>query len=121
MFGFFEKNSFNSLSDREHLYIRNIQELQEQVKTLKAKYEGTYDASFCFDFSRMNPFSIERLVSNGAPATVISFIWKSEISDNSSKNEISQWYFGCSEKTHEELVQEFTKYKLMPRTSSLWK
>ena len=112
MFNFFD----NSISDRERQYIHNIKELQEQVKILKTRLdnikEGTYNASFGFDFTRMNVFSIERLVSEGAPATVISFVWTSEISDNSSKQEISQWYFGCSEKTHEELVQEFNKYKL---------
>lgn len=113
MFNFFG----NSVSEQDKFqYIHKIQELQEQVKILKTRLdninEGTYNAPFGLDFSLMNAFSIERLVQAGDPVTVIGYVFTTEISDNSSKKEIREWTLRCSEKTHEELVKEFTKYKL---------
>lgn len=61
--------------------------------------------SFSFDFSAVRVFSVERAMREGELTTIISWL--------NSDETTHEWYYGCNQHAHEELVQQFKKYKGM--------
>ena len=61
------------------------------------------DASFAVDFDQLNPFSIERNVSDGKPCTIFGYFDKN--------GAVSEWYLFCSLETHNRLVEDYNGYK----------
>ena len=61
------------------------------------------DASFAVDFDQLNPFSIERNVSDGKPCTIFGYFDKNGAA--------SEWYLFCSLETHNQLVEDYNGYK----------
>jgi hypothetical protein len=99
--------------------IDRIVELEDKVDSLKAEitrlrdtkdYEFKKDldgSTFEFDFKALNAFSIERIVDNKTPHTVIGYI-RSKCEDGSTN--IGQWVFYCSQKEHNRLAEKFVEY-----------
>ena len=72
------------------------------------------EASFSFDFEKMNAFSIERMAKDNLPCTVIGYpLPKVEVKDGveTTSTSIKEWYLYCSDKQHEKLVKEFEEYR----------
>ena len=84
------------------------EELEKSITALRADQKDeflatTEIAEHSFDFRGMRAFSIERVVKNGYPATVIGYL---DNANNSSK----LWYLYTSMKRHNQLVMEFNEY-----------
>lgn len=74
-------------------------------KLLEAQH-GAADstkASFVIDFDQLNPFSIERNVTDGNPCTIFGYFDK--------EGKVSEWVWYCSMDTHTRVVEEFNGYK----------
>jgi hypothetical protein len=105
---------FRSKEDVDH-----ILELEAEVETLKREitrlkdtkdYEFQKDldgSTFEFDFKALNAFSIERIVDNKTPHTVIGYS-RGTCQDGSVN--IGQWVFYCSQKEHNRLAEKFVEY-----------
>jgi hypothetical protein len=104
-----------------------IFELEAEVETLKREitrlkdtkeYEFKKDldgSAFEFDFKAVNAFSIERIVDNKTPHTVVGYIRGK--CENGSVN-VGEWRFYCSQKEHNRLAEKFAEYiKVQPKKS----
>jgi hypothetical protein len=99
--------------------VDRILELEAEVETLKRQiirlndnkefeFKKDLDGSaFEFDFKAVNAFSIERIVDNKTPHTVIGYV-KGICQDGSI--DIGQWLFYCSQKEHNRLAEKFVEY-----------
>lgn len=67
------------------------------------------------DFDSLRVFSIERLIDNNCPTTVIGY-WKEEpvVAEGEvvgKKDKLHQWYLFCNNERHEEIVTQFKQWK----------
>lgn len=91
----------SDLVDRD----QRIELLQEQLADLRSELaKAAADSSFAVDFNRMNAYSIERIIQNGLPVTVIGH-WCGPNDEN-----VGEWNFHCNQDTHEQLVEQFRQY-----------
>jgi DNA repair exonuclease SbcCD ATPase subunit len=102
-----------------------LEAIQAQLEKVKRELESSKnlidsinktmrDASFAFDFEKMNAFSIERMAKDNLPCTVIGYpLPKVEVKDGveTTSTSINEWYLYCSDKQHEKLVKEFEEYR----------
>lgn len=89
-----------------------VHDLKKENTRLKdtKEYEFKKDldgSAFEFDFKAVNAFSIERIVDNKTPHTVIGYI-RSKCEDGSVN--IGEWRFYCSQKEHNRLAEKFVEY-----------
>lgn len=105
MFGIFAreiKRLKAGLADRD----QRIELLQEQLAALRSEQaKAVADSGFAVDWNRMGAYSIERIVQDGRPVTVVGH-WTGPNHEN-----VSEWCFHCNQDTHERLVEEFRKYR----------
>jgi hypothetical protein len=92
----------SDLVDRD----QRIELLQEQLAALRSEQaKAVADSSFAVDFNRMGAYSIERIIQNGRPVTVVGH-WTGPNDENAG-----EWFFHCNQDTHERLVDEFRQYQ----------
>jgi hypothetical protein len=92
----------SDLVDRD----QRIELLQEQLADLRSEQaKAVADSSFAVDFNRMGAYSIERMIQDGRPVTVVGH-WKGPNDEN-----VGEWCFHCNQDTHERLVDEFRQYQ----------
>lgn len=75
-------------------------------------YAAVRDGAIAIDWKRLNAFAVERNVCDGFPVTIVSFHLKSEQVIHGivvTSYETKEWFFHCSEATHQRLVDEFNK------------
>jgi hypothetical protein len=84
------------IDDRDSLRTKLVQAQSDLA-------DQTQDAQFAIDFARLRPFSIERNVSDGKPCTILGYFNKD--------GAVAEWYWFCSLKTHNQLVEEYNGYK----------
>lgn len=100
--------------ENEQLKQQNDQ-LQKEVKRLLESINGTITkADVHFDFKNMNVFSVERLVSDNKPCTIIGYLLKEPVLSQDGemiveKDVVHQWYLFCNEERHQQLVDQFKK------------
>ncbi len=92
----------SDLVDRD----QRIELLQEQLANLRSEQaQAVADSSFAVDFNRMRAYSIERIIQDGRPVTVIGH-WCGPNDEN-----VGEWSFHCNQATHEQLVEQFRQYR----------
>lgn len=91
--------------------------LVARIKELKDRIDGEYStAKYAVDWREMNAFSVERVMENGAPKTIIGYILAEPVvstdSDNVTyKDVVREWTLYCSHEEHQRLVDQFEQYK----------
>lgn len=98
------RSKYQKLLDQNSDLIDDRDSLRSKLtQALSDLSEQSQDARFAIDFVRLKPFSIERNVSDGKPCTVIGYFDKDGV--------VAEWYWYCSLKTHNQLVEEYNGYK----------
>lgn len=98
---------------------KDIDELIEENEKLKKELNVfNNDIAACtpmIDFDNMRVCSIERLVYNERPATIIGHYMYEPIIENSvvvgEREKLKEWTLYCNNERHEELVKEFKAWK----------
>lgn len=105
MFGIFArgiKRLWADLEDRD----QRIELLQEQLADLRNEQaKAVADSGFAVDFNRMGAYSIERIIQDGRPVTVVGH-WTGPNNENAN-----EWWLHCNQDTHERLVEQFRQYQ----------
>lgn len=71
------------------------------------------DLPVTLNFGSMDAFSVERMVQNGSPVTVVGYKLRKDVRHNNSTDttyEIKEWYLYCSDKVHKDVVKQFNDY-----------
>lgn len=87
--------------------------LARELEVMTAKYNAVkntldelnkqvVDGSVGFDFNKVDAFSVERMVVDNKPCTIIGYYAKKQESSDAH-----QWYLYCSTEWHEKLVEQF--------------
>lgn len=98
---------------------KGIAELVEENENLKRQLDSINSAiTACtplIDFDNMRVCSIERLVYNDRPATIIGHIMYEPVIENGAvvaeREKLKEWTLYCNNERHEELVKEFKEWK----------
>lgn len=93
------------------MFNRKYEALMKEFETLSIEFENykksvNYAASelpMLVDFETMKVVSIERIVKNGQPCTVLGYI-------SPNGPEIYEWVLFCSDSNHIVLIEQFKKY-----------
>ena len=109
MFGFNIKNMIENqgaitVEEWNELVEDNIR-LQDKIEELQKVINDYNDdcrkSNVLMDFSRIDAFSIERVIKDGIPYTNVGYIL-----DGKSK----EWCINCNETQHNELISTFRKH-----------
>lgn len=71
------------------------------------------DLPVALNFGSMDAFSVERMVQNGSPVTVVGYKLRKDVRHNNGTDttyEIKEWYLYCSDKVHKDVVKQFNEY-----------
>lgn len=98
---------------------KNLQKLTGDLERLnKALDKINNEITACapmIDFDTMRVFSIERLVYNDKPATIIGHYMYEPVIENgvvvSEREKTKEWTLYCNNERHEELVNQFKEWK----------
>ena len=96
-----------------------IAELQNEINKLNQdlnNYKKWFDnlqysttkCSASVDFKSMNAFSIERLIKDNGPCTIIGYY---PDPSEKAKEKVKEWYIYCDDTIHENLVKQFNQAK----------
>lgn len=81
-----------------------VDQLQLENKTLNEQIlNDARSATMVIDFANMDVFSVERVVGNSGPDTIIGH-W---VVDADGVKNSAEWVLHCTTETHEKLVDEF--------------
>ena len=103
-------------------------ELKQQVEKLEAELKAykewwakmlddARDSEIVLDFEALNVFSIERMIKSNEtiPCTIIGYLKEETTINDEGKvitnNGVKEWYYYCSDKRHQELVDKFKELK----------
>ena len=65
------------------------------------------------NFDAINAFSVERLMQNNKPVTVIGYFVNERIPDDNrivTVQKVKEWYLYCNDKVHKDIVKQFNDY-----------
>lgn len=71
------------------------------------------DLPVTLNFGAIDAFSVERMVQNGSPVTVVGYKLRKDVRHNNSTDttyEIKEWYLYCSDTVHKDVVKQFNDY-----------
>ena len=90
--------------------------LAARIQELTERIEGEYSkATYAIDWREMNAFSVERIMENGVPKTLIGYLLTEPVvttDDNVTyKDLVREWTLYCSHEEHQRLVKQFEQYK----------
>lgn len=71
------------------------------------------DLPVTLNFGSMDAFSVERMVQNGSPVTVVGYKLRKDVRHNNGTDttyEIKEWYLYCNDKVHRDVVKQFNDY-----------
>lgn len=117
MFGFDKSKEISQLKGEiEQLKFENsnqknaIAQLESIQKTIQNEQRN---AEFVIDWKKMNAFSIERMMENNIPKTVIGYMLTEPVVTTENgvtyKDVVREWTLYCSDERHSELANEFKK------------
>lgn len=114
MFGYAKHLNRISELEKENRKLRN--ELKDANDVIASVNSAITAATPVIDFDALDVFSIERLVDNNRPTTVIGhYVYNPVVNDNgefvAQETKIKQWYLFCNNERHEELVKQFKEWK----------
>lgn len=114
-----EKQDQN-LEEEHSKLLREHEELQSKYKSLEQHLANINSdlrkAKPMIDFDNMRVFSIERMVHNNVPTTILGYFLAEPVLSSDGemivmKDIVKEWYLYCNNERHEELVAEFQKWK----------
>ena len=86
----------------------------QEIKRLSDLISNTVTSStFAFDFDAVRVFSIERMIRDNSPCTVIGYILQEEESKDGVvifNEKVKEWYYYCNQEQHESLVKQFKEH-----------
>lgn len=88
--------------------------IQSLERLLKSYESDVTKAKVVINFDEIRVFSIERLIHNNAPCTIVGFLREEKTSEEGKfivKDTTKEWYLYCNENRHEELVNDFNEWK----------
>ena len=88
--------------------------IQSLERLLKSYESDVTKAKVVINFDEIRVFSIERIIHNNAPCTIVGFLREEKTSEEGKfivKDTTKEWYLYCNENRHEELVNEFNEWK----------
>jgi hypothetical protein len=94
-----------TLEQRKVALQQSIQTLQQEQTSEMTKAVEHFQ--FALDFDRMGAFSVERIVRDGTPRTIIGYFI---VHPNGAK-EVKEWVLYSSAKEHNRIVAEFEIWK----------
>lgn len=71
------------------------------------------DLPVTLNFGSMDAFSVERIVNDGFPCTVVGYKLRHDSRENNITNttyQIKEWYLNCNDKVHKDIVKQFNEY-----------
>ena len=107
---------------------REVERLEQLVKSHEVAYnelvefydkrnkeleDPARDLPVTLNFGSMDAFSVERIVQNGSPVTVVGYKLRKDVRHNNGTDttyEIKEWYLHCSDKVHKDVVKQFNDY-----------
>lgn len=95
-----QENAYKELAD---YCDKRTRELQDEAR----------DLPVTLNFGWMDAFSVERIIKEGYPVTVVGYKLRKDVRhDNRTDTtyEIKEWYLHCSEKVHRDVVKQFNQY-----------
>lgn len=106
-------------SPPKKVLLEKIETLEKELEIYKEWWEQmqetTRDSEVVIDFAAIDAFSVERMVNNNLPQTVVGYLKEETVVDSNGvahvNRGVKEWYYFCSEKRHQELVDKFKEYK----------
>ena len=107
---------------------REVERLEQLVKADEVAYnelvefydkrnkqleDPARDLPVALNFGSMDAFSVERMVQNGSPVTVVGYKLRKDVRHNNGTDttyEIKEWYLYCNDKVHKDVVKQFNDY-----------
>lgn len=91
-----------------------VENRNTEIKRLSELISNTVTSStFAFDFDAVRVFSIERMIRDNSPCTVIGYILQEEESKDGVvifNEKVKEWYYYCNQEQHESLVKQFKEH-----------
>lgn len=84
-------------------YKKRAQELKDEAR----------DLPVTLNFGCIDAFSVERIVNDGLPCTVVGYKLRQDSRENNITNttyQIKERYLRCNDKIHKDIVKQFNEY-----------
>lgn len=75
--------------------------------------DASRDLPVTLNFSAMGAFSVERLIKNNEPVTVVGYFINDRVPEGDrivTVQQVREWYLYCSDKVHKDVVKQFNEY-----------
>lgn len=105
---------------KENLKLKKqVEELTTELNNTKAVIANLNkkiaDVDFVINWKEMNAFSVERMVNDNLPVTVIGYFIEEPVFNQGvdmwvPKKVVCEWYLHCNEDRHNELARQFKEY-----------
>ena len=96
---------FKSQKDFDAAVEERTLALEQQIKNLQTRLSNIESSTFkqpcSVDFHFMRAFSVERVMYQDVPTTVVGYF---------NENEVKQWFLYISEEEHQRLTKSFDEY-----------
>ena len=104
---------------------REVARLEQVVKNHETAYKALEDQfndrtkeldsvsrkqPVAINFFAMNAFSVERIMFNDMPTTVIGYKVQNSTGDRQYQTEIREWFLHCDEEVHAYVIEKFNEY-----------
>ena len=117
---------FNNKKVRE--LRREVERLEQLVKSHEVAYnelaaiydkrnkeldDASRDLPMTLNFGAMGAFSVERLMKNGSPVTVVGYFVNERVPEGDrivTVQKVKEWYLHCSDRVHKDIVKQFNEY-----------
>jgi hypothetical protein len=75
--------------------------------------DASRDLPVTLNFGAMGAFSVERLIKNNEPVTVVGYFINDRVPEGDrivTVQQVREWYLHCSDKVHKDVVKQFNEY-----------
>ena len=93
-----QKDFDAAVKERTDVLEQRIKQLQDKLDEIES---STFNQPCAVDYYFMRAFSVERVMWQGQPTTVIGYF---------NEKEVRQWYLYISETEHQRLTKSFAEY-----------
>lgn len=106
------KNKAIELEERIEKLRQEEKRLTEAIAALREEYttavtKAVEHFQFALDWNDMKPFSIERMIKDGQPRTIVGYF----LTHPNGTKEVKEWILYTSAKEHNRIVAEFEMWK----------
>jgi len=104
----FRKREDPRIAELQNEINKLTQDLDRYKKWVESVQDTARKSSASVDFKSLNAFSIERMVKDHGPCTIIGYYPNP---DEKTKEKVKEWYIYCDDTVHENLVKQFNQAK----------